>query len=704
MSEFSLLDRPVQFLKGVGPKWAEALSHMGVLTARQLLHHVPRRYDDASTVQPIAQLEVGMDATAVGRVRSRGVIPTRSGLRIFQAVLQDASGSITCAWPGQPWLDRRIREGDVLLVIGPVRFFHGRQIHPREFTLLARSAEQAPPEPLSQGTIFVSYPASEHVPQWVLRGIFAKNLDSMLRHVPDEEHLSPSELAGLSLLPLPRAFEALHRPQSLADAEAGRRRLAYDELFFLQLAHARARWHHTRARPGIAFERTNTLIRPLLEKLPFSLTDAQTRVLREVYADMTSPVRMNRLLQGDVGAGKTLVALFAMLLAVESGYQAALMAPTEILAEQHARTLESLLAGLGVEVVLLTGRLPAPERRRALERLASGGGALVVGTHALIQEGVAFRRLGLVVVDEQHRFGVRQRMALVGDAGERGKGPEPDVLIMSATPIPRSLAMTLYGDLDLSVLDELPPGRKPVKTILRYPSRRDEVYRFVEEQLAAGRQAFIVYPLVEESEKVDLLSATEEFARLSRVVFPGRRVGLLHGQLGGEEKDRVMRAFLAREIDLLVATSVIEVGIDVPNATVMVIEHAERFGLSQLHQLRGRVGRGAEESWCVLVSESGEPAAERLRVFQSTSDGFAVASADLRLRGPGDPLGPEQHGHDPALRFADLSLDEDLLTQAQRRARAVVEVDPELEAPEHALLRGLLETRYAERMRLFGVG
>jgi ATP-dependent DNA helicase RecG len=677
---------------------------MGVLTARQLLHHVPRRYDDASTVQPISQLEVGMDATALGRVRSRGVIPTRSGLRIFQAVLQDASGSITCAWPGQPWLDRRIREGDTLLVIGPVRFFHGRQIHPREFTLLGRAAAEGSPEPMGQGTIFVSYPASEHLPQWVLRGIFARNLDALLRHLPEEEHLSRQDLAGLGLLPLSAAFEAVHRPASLAQAEAGRRRLAFDELFFLQLAHARARWRHTRARPGIAFQRSNSLIRPLLDALPFSLTGAQTRVLREIYGDMTSRTRMNRLLQGDVGAGKTVVALFAMLLAVESGYQAALMAPTEILAEQHARTLERLVAGLGVEVALLTGRLSAAERRRVLEAVASGSAALVVGTHALIQEGVGFRRLGLVVVDEQHRFGVRQRMALVEEGGAEGRGADPDVLIMSATPIPRSLAMTLYGDLDLSVLDELPPGRKPVKTLLRYPSRRDEVYRFVDEQLAAGRQAFVVYPLVGESEKVELLSATEEWTRLSKDVFPHRGVGLLHGQLSGEEKDRVMRAFLAREIDLLVATSVIEVGIDVPNATVMVIEHAERFGLSQLHQLRGRVGRGGEESWCVLISESGEPAAERLRTFRDTSDGFAVARADLRLRGPGDPLGAQQHGHDPALRFADLSLDEDLLLEAQRRARGVVEADPELEAPRNALLRRLLETRFAERMRMFGVG
>jgi ATP-dependent DNA helicase RecG len=704
VNAFSTLDRPVQFLKGVGPRWGEALQRMGILTARDLLHHVPRRYDDASTVQPIARLEVGMDATAVGRVRSKGVIPTRSGLRIFQAVLQDASGLVTCAWPGQPWLENKIREGDVLLVTGPVRFFHGRQIQPREFTMLARGSDGSAADPMAQGTIFVSYPASEGLPQWVLRGIFERNLEGLLEQVAGEEPLPAKTLAGLDLPTLPGAFQSLHRPASLADAESGRRRLAYEELFFHQLVQARARWQQTRARPGIRFRRTNALIRPLHDALPFALTKAQTRVLREIYADMTAPRRMNRMLQGDVGAGKTVVALFAMLLAVENDYQAVLMAPTEILAEQHARTLRGLVAPLGLEVALLTGRLGASERRRVTAQVASGEAPLVVGTHALIQEGVRFAQLGLVVVDEQHRFGVRQRMALAEASATETARAEPDALIMSATPIPRSMAMTVFGDLDLSVLDELPPGRKPVRTLLRYPSRRDEVYRFLDAELEAGRQGFIVYPLVQESEKMDLLSATEEWERLARDVFPSRRVGLLHGQLPGDEKDRVMRAFLAHELDLLVSTSVIEVGIDVANATVMVIEHAERFGLSQLHQLRGRVGRGAEESWCVLISEAGEASADRLKVFRDTNDGFALARADLEIRGPGDVFGAQQHGHDPALRFADLTRDEALLVEAQRRARQVVESDPELRREEHRGIRRLLEVRYAERLKLFNVG
>jgi ATP-dependent DNA helicase RecG len=411
---------------------------------------------------------------------------------------------------------------------------------------------------------------------------------------------------------------------------------------------------------------------------------------------------MNRLVQGDVGSGKTVVALFAMLLAVEGGSQAALMAPTELLAEQHARKLGALLEPLGLDVGLLTGSLGATERRRVLGGLRTGELPLAVGTHALIQEAVEFRRLGLVVVDEQHRFGVRQRMALA-DRSPEGE-PGPDVLIMSATPIPRSLAMALYGDLDLSVLDELPPGRTPVTTSLRRPETREKVYAFVERELERGRQAYIVYPLVEESEKVDLRAATEEFERLRTEVFPERRLGLLHGRLPAEEKEATMRAFLDRELDLLVATTVIEVGIDVPNASVMVIEHAERFGLSQLHQLRGRVGRGAAKSHCILVAEPGEGASERLTVFRDTADGFAVARADLSIRGQGDFFGAQQHGRDPRLRFADLLTDEDLLLRAQSAARAVVAADPALEKEEHRAIRAQLHGRYRERLEMFGVG
>ena len=694
--DFSQLDKPIQFLKGVGPKRSEAFGRMGIVTARDLLYHVPRRYDDASTIQAVSSLEVGMDATAVGRVRSMGIVPTRSGLRIFQAVLQDESGMITCAWPGQPWLDRRIRKGDLLLVTGPVKFFHGRQLQPREFTLLGREGEDDEDEVL--GTIFVSYPASDDVPQWVLRRVFARNLDWLLKQVEPEEFLEPGERRELGLMALAGALGALHRPTTLTQVEEGRRRLAFDELFFLQLVQAQVRFQQTEAQPGISFRRTNEVIKPLHESLPFDLTDAQARVLREILSDMSSPKKMSRLLQGDVGSGKTVVALFAMALALEGGYQAALMAPTEILAEQHARKLGGMLEPLGVDVLLLRGGLSGGKRREALETISDGSVKIAVGTHALIQEGVEFSRLGLVVVDEQHRFGVRQRMVL-GEQESR-----PDVLVMSATPIPRSLAMALYGDLDLSILDELPPGRKPVETQLKSPRQRPSVYRFLDREIEAGRQGYLVYPLVDESEKVDLRSATEDYRRLSEEVFPHREVGLLHGQLSGKEKDAVMRSFLAGEIDVLVSTTVIEVGIDVPNATVMVIEHAERFGLSQLHQLRGRVGRGGDQSTCILVSQPGDLAQERLRIFQGTTDGFEIAREDLRIRGQGDLFGPQQHGRDPVLSFADLSRDEEILREAQTRARALVAQDPELTTPGNGKVRALLRARHQEKLRMFGVG
>jgi ATP-dependent DNA helicase RecG len=692
---FTSLDRPVQFLKGVGPRRAESLAAMGILTARDLLYHIPRRYDDASTVQKIGRLDVGMDATVVGRVRTKGIVPTRAGLRIFQAVLQDESGMITCSWPGQPWLERKIQEGDLLLATGPVRFFHGRQLQPREWVQLARRGED---EAADEGVIFVSYPAADEMPQWTLRGLFRDNLAALLPLADEDEYLGGRERDELDLPGLSEALRSLHRPKSLAEAERGRRRLAYDELFFLQLVQARARWEQSLSRPGITHRRTNAYIRPLLEALTFDLTGAQARVLKEIVADMTSPRRMNRLLQGDVGSGKTIVAVFAMLLAAEGGWQAALMAPTELLAEQHGRRMREWVGPLGVRMALLTGSTPSAERKKSLAGLAAGDIPLAVGTHALIQEGVDFHRLGLVVIDEQHRFGVRQRMAL----GERATNP--DVLVMSATPIPRSLALTLYGDLDLSLIDEQPPGRQPIRTQLRSPADRAEIYAFVDEQMALGRQAYFVYPLVEESEKVDLRSATEEHARLAREVFPKRRLGLVHGQLPGEAKDAVMRAFLAGELNALVATSVIEVGIDVGNATVMVVEHAERFGLSQLHQLRGRVGRGAEESHCILIAEPGELAGERLKVFRDTTDGFAVARADLAIRGQGDLFGAQQHGRDPVLKHADLLRDEELLADAQRRARAIVNDDPRLERPEHERPRTVLERRFAERLRMFAVG
>ena len=690
------LDMPVQFLKGVGPKRAESLARMKILTARDLLYHVPRRYDDASTITPVALAQVGMNVTVAGEVRSKGVVPTRSGLRIFQAVVRDDSGIVTCAWPGQPWVGRDLRVGDRILVTGPVKFFHGRQVQPREHVLLSRGATDA--DPASSGTIFVVYPASEDLPQWFFRRVMARNLDWLVEHAAHEEFLPPDARKALDLPSLPDALRTLHAPPSMDRTLSARRRLAFDEFFLLQLMQARLRHRATQAQPGIAFVRNNTLVKALHDALPFALTDAQTRALREIYADMTSPRRMNRMLQGDVGSGKTLVALFAMVLAVEAGHQAALMVPTSILADQHARSIRKLVRPLPVEVEVLVGADLGRRRRSARARTASGSAQLVVGTHALIQEGVDFKSLGLVVVDEQHRFGVRQRMALAE------RDPRPDVLVMSATPIPRSLAMTLHGDMDMTILDELPPGRRPVTSRVVGPDRRAAVYQEVANRLAQGRQAYLVYPLIEESEKSDFRSAEADFAHLEKETFADRRLALLHGRLPPDEKDRIMRRFQAGRIDLLVATTVVEVGIDVPNATVMVVENAERFGLSQLHQLRGRVGRGSEAGLFVMLAGGGAEAEERLQVLSKTADGFQIALEDLRLRGQGDVFGAEQHGHGTDFRFADLFEHRDLVRPAQERARAIVDRDPDLAREQNALLRALLDRRYGARAPLFGVG
>ena len=510
MDRFSKLHSSAQYLNGVGPKRAEMLERLGVRSARDLLFHVPHRYEDASTVTPIAEVQVGTDATVVGHVTSKGVIPTRKGLRIFEATIRDASGKgIDLSWPGQPFLDRTIQKGDLVLATGPVRFFHGLQIQPREYVVLGREGEES--EGSGAGRVLPIYPATEGLSQKMLRTIVAQNLDALLAAIEAEEGdaIPPSITEPLGLPPLVEALRRLHNPESLEEAETGRRRLAFGELLFLQLLHARAHREATLERRGIAFARTDRLIAPLYRRLPFQLTGAQQRALREIVEDMTSARRMNRLLQGDVGSGKTIVALFAMLLAVESGYQAALMVPTEILAEQHARTLRGLLGDLPVHVELLTGRLPAGERRAAEERIAGGAAHIVVGTHALIQDAVKFGKLGLAVVDEQHRFGVRQRLALAAQADA-----DPDMLVMSATPIPRSLALTLHGDLDLSVLDERPPGRKPVRTQLRGEKHREAIYMFVANQVRLGRQAFVVFPIIEESETLDLRSATAEFEAL----------------------------------------------------------------------------------------------------------------------------------------------------------------------------------------------
>ena len=684
------LDTPVTYLKGVGPRRAEALRRLHIITAGDLLFHIPRRYEDASTVSPIASLEPGMSGTIIGHVISKGIIPTRKGLRIFQAVVKDDSGMIEVSWPGQPFLDRTIAKGDVLLLSGQVRFFHGRQFQPREHINLGDEESAA-----LGGRVLAVYPATEGLSVKVIRSIIDQSLDALLPLVVEylpREVLTRSGVPGLA-----DALRMVHRPATLAEAHLGRSRLAFEELLFVHLLQQRSKALARERRAGITFENRRELTTALKTALPFELTHAQMRSTREIVADMCSDQRMHRLLQGDVGSGKTIVALFAAMLAMENGWQAAIMTPTELLAEQHARTMTRFLEPLGITPLLVTGSLPARERRAAAERMAGETPLLVIGTHALVQQRTHFAKLGLVVIDEQHRFGVEQRAAL-GAKGER-----PDVLLMSATPIPRSLALTLYGDLDLSMLDERPPGRQPITTAMRPESARERVLRFVDKEIAAGRQAYIVYPVIEESEKSDLKAATTMFEALASGPFDTRRLALLHGRIPAEERDATMRRFRDGEIDVLVATTVIEVGIDVANATVMLIEHPERFGLSQLHQLRGRVGRGAEQSWCILLGDVSPDAASRLRIFVDTEDGFEIARADLALRGMGDLFGERQSGV-PTFLVADPLRDEVLAEQAREAAALMLERDPELTLPEHAGLRRVLGERYARSLALFRVG
>lgn len=689
------LEDSVQYLKGVGPQRAKALSEEGIRTVEDLLYHIPRRYLDRSTIMPIDELSVGSKATVLGTVEAYGI--KRGRKTRYQVIIRDKNSFLTLIWfEGIRYVKNRFKEGDTVVASGDVRFYDGLQIPHPEFEIISKKGEEL----VHTGRVIPIYPSTAelkklHLDSRGMRNILKPFLDKY--HI--KETLPQSVIASLNLLPLDQALKNVHFPQSLELAEEARHRLAFDELFYLELMLALRKRRHAQAEKGIQFRQPGKLIRGLLKQLHFELTDAQKRVLREIVNDMTSSQRMNRLLEGDVGSGKTIVALVAILLAVENDYQAAIMAPTEILAEQHYLTVHSLLESLEVKTVLLTSSVAGSTRKETIEKIESGQAKVVIGTHALIQEGVSFQRLGLTVIDEQHRFGVMQRAKL------KEKGFWPDVLVMTATPIPRTLALTLYGDLDISVIDQMPPGRKKIKTMLLDQNSSDKLHGFLEEEFKKGHQAYIVYPLVEESEKLDLRAATESFGHLQKDVFPHRKVALLHGRIKSDSREKIMHQFRNKEFDILVCTTVIEVGLDVPNATAMVIEHAERFGLSQLHQLRGRIGRGADQSYCFLRAEipiSGE-AKKRLEALCGSNDGFKIAEWDLRLRGPGEFFGTRQHGL-PELKIADIMGDVKLLYQAREWAFRIIEDDPRLNKKENSGMRGFFLRKYKKRQKLMDVG
>ncbi len=661
------LATPLQFLKGVGPRRAADLEHAGLLTLEDLLYRFPLRYEDRSRLQSIASLKGGQTAAVSGRVLVSGLRSTRRpGFKIFEAAIDDGTGSLRAVWLNQPYLKDIFMRGQHVVLYGLVemRGSVSLQITNPQYEIL----DDEDGETIHTGRIVPVYEKTGTVTPKMQRRLVYDVLQKLPTELPDP--LPEDVRVRLGLPSRYAALMATHFPPADLSVEAlngfttpAQRRLIFEEAFIFQMGVLARR--HTAASeqkpvPIAVDDRIRDSARAVL---PFRLTTGQKQALKEIVDDLQKPQPMNRLLQGDVGAGKTIVALLAAVVAMENGVQVAFMAPTEILAEQHFANISRLLQSSRFRVALLTGSTAKAARREQLAEIESGAIHLVVGTHALVTGDVTFKQLGLVVIDEQHRFGVLQRATL------RAKGLHPDVLVMTATPIPRTLALTAYGDLDVSSIRELPAGRLPIRTTARPESRREEMYQFIREQLDAGRQAYVIYPLVEESAKVDLKAATEMADHLAQEVFPAYQVGLLHGRLKADAKVRVMQAFLAGDLQLLVSTTVVEVGVDVPNASVMIVEHAERFGLSQLHQLRGRVGRSGHQSFCFLLYQYplSDEAKERLKAMTDTTDGFEIAERDLKLRGPGDFFGTRQAGV-PTFRMIDLVRDRELLDAAQREA------------------------------------
>ena len=697
------LSTSVQYVKGIGPRLAEVLAAKGIRTVDDLLHYLPFRYEDRLNPRGISELRAGEMATVIAEVRTSGLFRTRR-MPIFQMTAGQGRSRLKCVWFNATYLRDRFKPGQLVALYGKVEEDHyggELQLMQPQFEILGDASEepeggdQKAASSLEVGRIVPIYESAGQgrlTPRW-FRRIIHNVLENLPPQLPDP--IPAAVRRHLSLIAPREAMWKVHWPdpgESFQDLQASRTpahvRLIFEELFFLELGLELKR-RQQKAQTGIAFTLDSRVREAIKKILPFHPTAAQKRVLKEIASDMEKPFPMRRLLQGDVGSGKTIVAFEAAIIAIENGYQVALMAPTEILAQQHYFSARRILENAGYRVVLLTGSLEEDRKREIRRHIAQGNAQLVIGTHALIEQKVEFARLGLVIVDEQHRFGVMQRFKLMKKSGDDHVGAglrpaqaerssavspgEPDVLVMTATPIPRTLALTLYGDLDISILDEMPPGRTPIVTRRVSDDRAAEVWQFVRKQIAAGHQAYVVYPVIEENEETALKAATKMFRELSKKIFPDLRVGLLHGRLEPDQKEDVMRQFQKGELDLLVSTTVIEVGVDVANATVMVVEHAERFGLSQLHQLRGRIGRGGAKSFCVLmtggkISEDGE---RRLDAMVRTTDGFQIAELDLELRGPGEFFGTRQAGM-PSFQVANLIRDRQLLEAAKREAAAVL--------------------------------
>lgn len=699
---------PVQYVKGIGPKLSEILAGKGIQTVDHLLHYLPFRYEDRQNPRGIAELQLGEMATLVAEVRTSGLFRTRR-MPIFQLTVGQGRNRLKCIWFNGTYLKDKFQPAQMVALYGKVEINRGElQLVNPEFEILGEEeqADQKAAESLEVGRIVPIYESAGQgrlTSRW-FRRIIHGALKELTSELPEA---IPAAIRKRLNLPSPReALRQVHWPvegESMRDLQASRTpahlRIIFEELFFIELGLELKR-REQKAKTGIAFE-LNDRVREAIKKiLPFHPTAAQKRALKEIASDMEKPFPMRRLLQGDVGSGKTLVAFEAAIIAIENGFQVALMAPTEILAQQHYFSARRILEPSGYRIVLLTGSLEDDRKREIRRHIAQGNAQLVIGTHALIEQKVDFAKLGLVIVDEQHRFGVMQRFKLMK------KTAEPDVLVMTATPIPRTLALTFYGDLDISVLDEMPPGRTPITTRRVGDERANEVWQFLRKQVAEGHQAYVVYPVINESEESELKAAMKMYGELSKKIFPDLNVAVLHGRMDADLKEQVMRLFQQGKIQILVSTTVIEVGVDVPNATVMLIEHAERFGLAQLHQLRGRIGRGAAKSYCILmtggkVSEDGE---RRLDALVRTSDGFEIAELDLELRGPGEFFGTRQAGL-PSFQVASLIRDRDLLEIAKREAAAVL-AGPNYEISQMEIDRALwqMRTKWQKTYGLVEVG
>ncbi len=702
------LDTPLQYLKGVGPRRAADLQRVGLATVEDLLYRFPIRYEDRGSFQTIASLRPGVAASVVGEVVSCGVRPTRRPrFKIFEMLVRDGTGALRAVFFNQPFLNDVFRPHQRVILFGRLELTpHGLQLQNPQYEILRESAAEAgqpagepDDDTLHTGRIVPIYEKTGQITTKMQRTLVHHALAQLPEHVPDPLPWAVRErqrlidrrtaLVEAHFPPAGTPLDALHAFRSPAQ-----HRLIFEEFFLFQLGLVMRKQRagsERKTRPVVV---TDEIRQSAKRVLPFKLTGDQKTVIAEIVEDMKRPQPMNRLLQGDVGSGKTIVALMAAVVAMENGLQVAFMAPTEILADQHFFTIRRLLEASRFRVALLTGATPARKRREMQAELAGGSIHLVVGTHALVEDPVGFHELGLVIIDEQHRFGVLQRAAL------RAKGLHPDVLVMTATPIPRTLALTTYGDLDVSVMREMPPGRRPVRTIAKPESRREQIYDFIRGQIDQGRQAYVVYPLIDESEKVDLRAASEMADHLAQDVFPAYRVALLHGRMKQDAKDRVMGAFARGEFPILVSTTVIEVGVDVPNVSVMLIEHAERFGLSQLHQLRGRVGRGPHQSYCMLLYQPPltDQGRERLKALTETTDGFVIAERDLQLRGPGEFFGTRQSGM-PTLRVGDLLRDHSMMEEARREAIAALD-----DGREAGTLTAFVRTSWEQRFGLVGVG